>query len=99
MTAFMGRYLRNLLSHTPHAPTQQSEFRALPRQFAHWLLGTDHITVRYEISYDGLDIRKLSSGTRGVALLLLYLALDDSEDRSLIIDQPDENLDPKVRVR
>lgn len=28
-------------------------------------------------------------------LLLLYLALDDADDRPLIIDQPEENLDPK----
>jgi len=26
---------------------------------------------------------------------LLYLALDDADDRPLIIDQPEENLDPK----
>lgn len=96
MTAFMAKYLRDLLSHAPpFAPTQQAEFRAWSRQFAHWLFGTDHITVRYEISYDGVDIRKLSPGTRGIVLLLLYLALDDSDDRPLIIDQPEENLDPK----
>src|SRR4030095_2167637 len=29
------------------------------------------------------------------SLLLLYLALDDADDRPLIIDQPEENLDPK----
>jgi predicted ATPase len=28
-------------------------------------------------------------------LLLLYLALDTTDDRPLIIDQPEENLDPK----
>ena len=28
-------------------------------------------------------------------LLLLYLALDDADDRPLIIDQPEENLDPQ----
>lgn len=95
MTAFMAKYLRGLLSHAPFAPTQQAEFRAWSKQFAHWLFGTDHITVRYEISYDGVDIRKLSPGTRGIVLLLLYLALDDSDDRPLIIDQPEENLDPK----
>jgi hypothetical protein len=95
MTAFMGKYLKDLLSHAPYAPTQQTEFRAWSKQFAHWLFGTDHITVRYEISYDGVDIRKLSPGTRGIVLLLLYLALDDSDDRPLIIDQPEENLDPK----
>jgi hypothetical protein len=32
-------------------------------------------------------------------LLLLYLALDQSDDRPLIIDQPEENLDPKIDLR
>lgn len=95
MTAFMTQYLRDLLSHAPFAPAQQVEFRAWSKQFATWLFGTEHIIVRYEISYDGVDIRKLSPGTRGIVLLLLYLALDDSDDRPLIIDQPEENLDPK----
>ena len=95
MTAFMAKYLKDLLSHAPYAPTQQAEYRAWSKQLAHWLFGTDHITVRYEIAYDGVDIRKLSPGTRGIVLLLLYLALDDSDDRPLIIDQPEENLDPK----
>lgn len=95
MTAFMAKYLKDLLSHAPYAPAQQAEYRAWSKQLAHWLFGTDHITVRYEIAYDGVDIRKLSPGTRGIVLLLLYLALDDSDDRPLIIDQPEENLDPK----
>ncbi len=95
MTAFMGKYLKDLLSHAPFSPAQQTEFRAWSKRFAHWLFGTEHIAVRYEISYDGVDIRKLSPGTRGIVLLLLYLALDDSDDRPLIIDQPEENLDPK----
>jgi hypothetical protein len=95
MTAFMARYLKDLLSHAPYAPTQQADFRTWSKHFAHWLFGTDHISVRYEISYDGVDIRMLSPGTRGIVLLLLYLALDDSDDRPLIIDQPEENLDPK----
>ena len=95
MTAFLAKYLKDLLSHAPYAPTQQVEYRTWSKQFAHWLFGTDHITVRYEIAYDGVDIRMLSPGTRGIVLLLLYLALDDSDDRPLIIDQPEENLDPK----
>jgi predicted ATPase len=32
---------------------------------------------------------------RGIVLLLLYLAIDQDDDRPLIIDQPEENLDPK----
>jgi len=95
MTVFMANYLRDLLAHAPYARTEQAEFRAWSKQFAHWIFGTDHIAVRYEISYDGVDIRNLSPGTRGIVLLLLYLALDDSDDRPLIIDQPEENLDPK----
>jgi hypothetical protein len=95
MTAFVAKYWKDLLAHAPYAPSQQAEFRAWAKQFANWLFGTDHIAVRYEIAYDGVDIRKLSPGTRGIVLLLLYLALDDADDRPLIIDQPEENLDPK----
>ena len=95
MTTFLANYTRDLLSHAPYAQTQQDEFRAWSKRFAHWLFGTDHIAVQYEISYDGVDIRNLSPGTRGIVLLLLYLALDDLDDRPLIIDQPEENLDPK----
>jgi hypothetical protein len=95
MTRFITKYSKDLLAHAPYIPTQKQEFRAWSRQFAHWLFSTDHISVRYEIAYDGVDIRKLSPGTRGIVLLLLYLALDDADDRPLIIDQPEENLDPK----
>jgi hypothetical protein len=35
----------------------------------------------------------------GIVLLLLYLALDEADDRSLIIDQPEENLDPKEPLK
>jgi hypothetical protein len=95
MTSFIASYTKDLLAHAPFAPTQQAEFRVWSKRFAHWLFSTDHIEIRYEIAYDGVDIRKLSPGTRGIVLLLLYLALDDADDRPLIIDQPEENLDPK----
>ncbi len=95
LTAFVEKHLRDLLSHAPYARTQQADFRSWSKLFAHWLFSTEHITIRYEISYDGVDIRQLSPGTRGIVLMLLYLALDDSDDRPLIIDQPEENLDPK----
>jgi predicted ATPase len=42
-----------------------------------------------------VDIERLSPGTRGIVLWLLYLAIDREDDRPLIIDQPEENLDPK----
>jgi len=95
MTDFIATYLQDILIQAPYASTQQTEYKVWLNQFAHWLFGTEHISVRYEVIYDNTDIRKLSPGTRGIVLLLLYLALDDSDDRPLIIDQPEENLDPK----
>lgn len=95
MTSFIATHYKGLLAHAPYAPTDQEAFRHWLKRFAQWLFSTDHISVRYEILYDGIDIRKLSPGTRGIVLLLLYLALDDADDRPLIIDQPEENLDPK----
>jgi ABC-type lipoprotein export system ATPase subunit len=60
-----------------------------------WLFSTDHISIRYAIKYEGRDIASLSPGARGVVLLTLFLAIDDHDDRPLVIDQPEENLDPK----
>ncbi len=60
-----------------------------------WLFATDHIRVSYGLQYAGINIEKLSPGTRGIVLLLLYLAIDQHDMRPLIIDQPEENLDPQ----
>lgn len=95
MTEFRRLYQKDLLDHSPVAYADQVEFRLWSKRFAQWLFSTDHISIRYGIAYDGIDIRKLSPGTRGIVLLLLYLALDDSDNRPLVIDQPEENLDPK----
>lgn len=59
-----------------------------------WLYGTSHILIEYGIQYDGVAIEQLSPGTRGIVLLLLYLAVDRQDRRPLIVDQPEENLDP-----
>ena len=84
-----------LLDRSPVPKGDQADYRAWSKRFAKWLYGTDHIAIRYSIDYDRVDIRKLSPGNRGIVLLLLYLALDDADDRPLIIDQPEENLDPQ----
>ena len=65
------------------------------RSTSRWLYRTDHIRLRYSLEYDGLSIERLSPGTRGIVLLLLYLAVDQEESDPLIIDQPEENLDPQ----
>ncbi|MGX9857625.1 TrlF family AAA-like ATPase (plasmid) [Limimaricola variabilis] len=95
MNRFINKHMSAILAHAQYSEDNRAEYRAWMKKLAHWLFDTSHISVRYDILYDGVDIRKLSPGTRGIVLLLLYLALDDADDRPLIIDQPEENLDPK----
>ena len=58
-----------------------------------WLFSLDHIELVYRIEYGGTDLEFLSPGTRGIALLVLYLMMDVDDKRPLIIDQPEGNLD------
>ena len=63
----MGKYLEDLLSHAPYAPTQQAEFRAWSKQFAHWLFGlfrTDPASQRH----NGLSFVLVPLDTPGVSV-------------------------------
>ena len=66
---------------------------------ADWLYDTAHIRIGYGITYGGVNVEHLSPGTRGTVLLLLYLVIDSQDRRPLIIDQPEENLDPRSVYR
>ena len=95
MKKFQDENASELIGMSKVPRTEKANFRTWAMQFAKWLYSTNHIQIVYGIDYDGVDIRKLSPGTRGIVLLLLYLGLDNEDDRPLIIDQPEENLDPK----
>jgi len=95
MEKFLALHQNDLLAHSRVPKGNQADYRAWSKRFAQWLYSTDHIKLQYGIYYDGVEISILSPGTRGIVLLLLYLALDVEDDRPLIIDQPEENLDPK----
>ena len=58
-----------------------------------WLYELDHVKLSYGLKYNGVDLEKLSPGTKGIVLLILYLGMDVADTRPLIVDQPDENLD------
>jgi len=58
-----------------------------------WMYSMDHISLTYKIKYGGIELEHLSPGTRGIALLVLYLLMDEDDTRPLIIDQPEGNLD------
>lgn len=65
------------------------------RALGEWVSSTDHISLAYGIRYQGADLTKLSPGMRGIVLLMLYLAIDRWDERPLVVDQPEENLDPQ----
>lgn len=58
-----------------------------------WLYEVDHVRLSYGLKYNGVELEKLSPGTKGIVLLILYLGMDVADTRPLIVDQPDENLD------
>ncbi|WP_372983359.1 TrlF family AAA-like ATPase [Microbacterium sp.] len=95
MAAFRNDHDQHIIEQAKAPQSNATAFRAWANDVAAWLNSTDHISVSYGIQYDGVDIEQLSPGTRGIVLLLLYLAVDQTDDRPLIIDQPEENLDPK----
>lgn len=61
-------------------------------QLYDFLYGLSYIRVRYGLQLGGRDLPELSPGERGILLLMFYL-LVAKDDRPLIIDQPEENLD------
>jgi hypothetical protein len=94
MEKFRNDLLKEVISARP-AHTDAQERREWPQRVATWLYDITHIKVRYSIVYDGVPVERLSPGTRGIVLLLLYLAVDIQDRRPLFIDQPEENLDPQ----
>lgn len=95
MAKFRLAHDRHLVEQARVDRANQIEYRRWAAAVGDWLYSTDHITLQYGVQYDGVDVEQLSPGTRGIVVLLLYLSLDVTDDRPLIIDQPEENLDPK----
>lgn len=93
MDGFRSKYAKDLMASMPTTITLENK-NAWSQSVASWLYNTDHIQIEYRIEYEGVAIEQLSPGTRGIVLLLLYLAIDLQDTRPLIIDQPEENLDP-----
>ncbi|QXQ17778.1 TrlF family AAA-like ATPase [Pseudomonas tolaasii] len=94
MESFRDAFSQDLMSSIPKNLSIEERSRRT-QEIAAWLYDTGHIQVEYGIAFDGVAIEKLSPGTRGIVLLLLYLAIDKRDRRPLIVDQPEENLDPQ----
>jgi hypothetical protein len=92
--SFLDRHREDLAASIPRGLSAEAR-RSHLRDIGAWLYSTTHLSIEYAIEYDGVAIEQLSPGTRGIVLLLLYLAIDKEDRRPLVIDQPEENLDPK----
>jgi len=93
MEAFLSEHREDLLRAKPSSLTPE-ESRVWTQQLATWLFSTAHVRIEYGIRYEKVPIEQLSPGTRGIVLLLLYLVIDQEDLRPLVVDQPEENLDP-----
>lgn len=58
-----------------------------------WLYEVNHVRLSYGLKFNKTELEKLSPGTKGIVLLILYLGMDTADTRPLVVDQPDENLD------
>ena len=57
-----------------------------------FIYGMSYVQPFFQLKMNGKPLVSLSPGERGALLLLLYLFID-MDDKPLIIDQPEENLD------
>jgi ABC-type lipoprotein export system ATPase subunit len=57
-----------------------------------YIYNMDYVIPFFQLKMNGKPLTSLSPGERGALLLLLYLFID-MDDKPLIIDQPEENLD------
>lgn len=94
LSEFNSKYSSTIRKQALVDSSDGQAMRSWERRVAEWLYDASHVTLAYSLQYDGIDIRRLSPGTRGIVLLLLYLAVDQNETEPMIIDQPEEHLDP-----
>jgi hypothetical protein len=95
LAVFFDKHRQAFIDQAAVDRTDRAAFRGWAASLTRWFYSVDHIEVAYSVRYEGSDIEQLSPGTRGIVLLMLYLAVDREDLRPLVIDQPEENLDPK----
>lgn len=63
-----------------------------PESIYNYLYSLTYLEPRYALRINDRELAQLTPGERGSLLLVFYLVIDQ-DDRPLIIDQPEENLD------
>lgn len=81
------KFINDILSKERILKDSTSEF-----DFLNYLFSIDYINPRYNLKLNNKGLSELSPGERGGLLLIFYLILD-KDDKPLVIDQPEDNLD------
>lgn len=77
---------------TPRNPTAQLKTGLTLADVLYTLYSFDYIRPNYRLNWGNKPLDQLSPGERGTLLLVFFLILDIN-DKPLIIDQPEDNLD------
>lgn len=85
------KLLHQCQSKAIYVPDQLKQDDSIRDLYRH-LFSLGYLEPRYSLQWDGKGLEQLSPGERG-NLLLIFFLLVDKDDRPLIIDQPEENLD------
>jgi hypothetical protein len=76
----------------PRYPDEQLKGEQKLEDLYDYIFGLSYIEPQFKLQLGTKDLRELSPGERGAILLIFYLFLD-LDNKPLIIDQPEENLD------
>ena len=72
--------------------------RILQKIYIVLIFELEYLKPKYFLQLNGKSLEQLSPGERGILLLVFYLMIDKDE-RPLILDQPEENLDNQTIYR
>lgn len=85
--------LENDARETPVKPNKfELQSKSPPIDLYSFIFGLEYLEPRYSLQLNGKSLEQLSPGERGTLLLIFYLMVD-KDDRPLVVDQPEENLD------
>jgi hypothetical protein len=64
MALFRDKHEKSLIEHSPVDRANREAYTLWARSISDWLYGTSHVRVSYSLNYDGVEIERLSPGTR-----------------------------------
>ena len=63
------------------SPSKYMRSGIAPQDVFEWLYEVEHVQLSYGLKYNGVELEKLSPGTKGIVLLILYLGVDVADTR------------------